>query len=93
MEHAYVRPEGFELPGFEMVVLEPPSAGLGEREGAAAATAAEVCVRFRWREVVTVLLRQLERGVDDEERWLVEGWREREREYWKKHVIYRYAPV
>ncbi|KAK3947384.1 hypothetical protein QBC32DRAFT_179525, partial [Pseudoneurospora amorphoporcata] len=65
INHAYVRPEGFELPGFELGVLEPSEGG--EREGAP-----ELCVRFRWREVVTVVLRRLERGLDGEERALAE---------------------
>lgn len=81
IDHAYVRPEGFELPGFEMVeqVLEDMEGhGQGQREGA---TAPEVCVRFRWREVVTVLLRRLERGMDEEERKMAEDWMERERQF------------
>lgn len=70
-DHAYVRPEGFELPGFELEVLEPPE-GDERREKRREGAAPELCVRFRWREVVTVVLKRLERGMDDEERAMAE---------------------
>lgn len=56
LNQMYVRPEGFELPGLKLISVESKG------------SSPEVRVRFKWREVVTVLLRRLERGMWDEER-------------------------
>lgn len=65
-EHMYVNSsEGFALPGLELVEVDMGQNGGTDREP-------EIRVRFRWREVVTVLLQRAERGPGEEERRVLE---------------------